>query len=151
MRWLTNFQTHNVGHQFLLIKSLPRLQAKYSSLTSTLILGVIWGFWHLPKYLAPGNTGSFGWMMVKVLADAVIYTWLYNNTNGSLLLTTIMHAAGNTAGIFLPMANTRSGEQMGVYVLVVVIEIIVAVLLAAVSGPKRLSKNEGTLDPGVVL
>jgi two-component system, NarL family, response regulator LiaR len=30
---------------------LPRLQAKHSTLISTLILGVIWGFWHLPKFL----------------------------------------------------------------------------------------------------
>jgi len=129
---------------------LPRLQAKHSALVSSLILGLIWGFWHLPKYMAPGNTASFGWMMVKVLADAMIYTWLYNNTKGSLLLTTIMHAAGNTAGVFLPMANTRSGEQMDVYVLIIVMEIIVVVLLASVSGTKRLSKNEGTFNPGAV-
>jgi membrane protease YdiL (CAAX protease family) len=130
---------------------LPRLQAKHSTVVSSLILGLIWGFWHLPKYMAPGNTGSFGWMMVKMLADAVIYTWLYNKTSGSLLLTTIMHTAGNTAGVFLPMANTRSGEQMDVYVLAVVIEIIFAFLFATVSGLKRLSKNEGTLDSGAVL
>ena len=77
---------------------LPRLQAKHSALVSSLILGVVWGFWHLPKYLAPGNTGSFALGMVKILADAVLYTWLYNNTKGSLLLVTFLHAAGNTGG-----------------------------------------------------
>lgn len=121
---------------------LPRLQAKHSALVSSLFLGVIWGFWHLPKYLAPGNTGSFGWMMLKVLADAVIYTWLYNNTYGSLLLTTIMHAAGNTADVFLPIANTQSGEHMDTYILIIIIEIIIAALVTTITGLAHLPRAE---------
>lgn len=64
---------------------LPRLQAKHGALTATLILGVVWGFWHLPKYLTHWNTASFAWLMVHIMAYAVLLTWLYNNTKGSLL------------------------------------------------------------------
>ena len=68
---------------------LPRLQAKHSALASSLILGLVWGFWHLPKYLAPDYSGSFALNMVKFLTEAILYTWLFNNTRGSLLLTTV--------------------------------------------------------------
>ena len=121
---------------------LPRLQAKHSALVASLILGVIWGLWHFPRYLAPGNTGPFGWFMVKVLADAILYTWVYNNTRGSLLLVTILHAAGNTAGAFLPMANSVSGENLGVLIFAIVIELVVAVAVTLYAGPARLSRTE---------
>lgn len=121
---------------------LPRLQAKHGAVAASLILGVVWGFWHLPKFLAPGNGASFGWFMLKILAEAVLYTWLYNSTRGSLLLTTIMHSAGNTAGIFLPMANTVSGENMSVLIIAVAIEVCVAVLVSIFAGPANLSRTE---------
>jgi membrane protease YdiL (CAAX protease family) len=116
---------------------LPRLQAQHSALVSSLIVGAIWGFWHLPRFLAPDNTGSFLLMIVKTLADAVIYTWLYNNTRGSLLLTTILHAAGNTAGVLLPMANTLSGANMEVYITAIVLLIIAAVTVTLRAKPAR--------------
>ena len=121
---------------------LPRLQAKYSALTSTLILGVIWGFWHLLKFLTHWNPLSFTWFMVHVLAFAVTLTWLYNGTKGSLLLVTIMHASSNTAGIFFPMANTGSSENMGAYIGYVLFEVLAAIIVVLVTGPARLSRTE---------
>jgi CAAX protease family protein len=121
---------------------LPRLQAKYSALTSTLILGVIWGFWHLPKYLSHWNTVSFAWFIVHAMAYAVILTWLYNNTQGSLLLVAISHASSNTAGVFMPMANTVSGENMSTYIIFVLLEVLTAIILVLATGTERLSRTE---------
>ncbi len=121
---------------------LPRLQARYSALTSTLILGVIWGFWHLPKYLSHWNTVSFAWFIVHAMAYAVILTWLYNNTKGSLLLVAISHASANTAGVFMPMANTVSSENMSAYIIFTLLEVITAVIIIIVTGVERLSRTE---------
>jgi membrane protease YdiL (CAAX protease family) len=121
---------------------LPRLQAKYSALTSTLILGVIWGVWHLPKYLTHWNTVSFLWFMAHVLAVSVLYTWLYNGTRGSLLLVTLFHASTNTAGVFMPMANTVSSENMSAYIIYVLLEVITAVIIIIVTGAEWLSRTE---------
>jgi membrane protease YdiL (CAAX protease family) len=117
------------------------LQAKHNALVSSLILGLIWGFWHLPKYLAPGSTGSFIAGMVKILAEAILYTWLYNNTKGSLLLATILHASGNTAGVFLPIANTVSGNNMNVLIIAIALEILAAVLVIRYSNIMSLSRK----------
>lgn len=121
---------------------LPRLQVKHNALVSSLIVGVIWGFWHFPKFLLPGNDSSFALFMVKTMADAILYTWLFNNTKGSLLLTTLFHASGNTAGVFLPIANTVIGSNLGALVLQVVLEIIAAVVVVRIAGPARLSRTE---------
>lgn len=120
---------------------LPRLQARHSALVAGLILGLFWGLWHLPKYLGSASGGAFGLGMVKVFGDAILYTWLYNNTRGSLLLATIFHAAGNTAASFLPMANTVSNRNTGALVIAVVLIWLAAGLATAVAGPAHLSKT----------
>lgn len=121
---------------------LPRLQARYNALISSLILGVIWGFWHFPKFLAPGNDSSFALFMVDTIAKAVLYTWIYNNTRGSLLLVTLFHAVGNTGGVFLPTGTTVSGENTNTFIIQIGLEIIAAVVVILYAGAERLSRSE---------
>ena len=121
---------------------LPRLQAKYGALTSALILGVIWGFWHLPKYLTHWDTVSFAWFMAHTTIVSVLYTWLYNGTKGSLLLVTLFHAASNATGVFMPMANTVSSGNMGAYIIFILLEMAAAIIIVIVTGPERLSRTE---------
>lgn len=121
---------------------LARLQGKHSAIVSSLFVGVIWAAWHIPKFLAPGNTSPFALFAVKILADAILYTWLYNNTRGSLLIVTIFHSAGNTAGVFLPVATTVAGANSGTSAIQVLLEILVVIGVVAAQGPGRLSRNE---------
>ena len=121
---------------------LPRLQAKYGALTSALILGVIWGFWHLPKFLTHWDTVSFASFMVHTTVASVLYTWLYNGTKGSLLLVTLFHAASNATGVFMPMANTVSSGNMGAYIIFILLEMSAAIIIVIATGPERLSRTE---------
>jgi membrane protease YdiL (CAAX protease family) len=121
---------------------LPRLQAKHSALTSTLILGIVWGFWHLPKFLSHFDAVAFAWFMLHILAFAVILTWLYNNTKGSLLIVATCHAISNTVGNFAPMASSVSSENMGSYIIYVLLEVIAAFVIIFIAGPTRLSRTE---------
>ena len=130
---------------------LPRLQAKHSALTASLILGVIWAFWHLPKYIAHFDVLAFGWAVVHFLAFAVILTWLYNNTNGSLLLVAVCHAMSNSVGMFMPMANTASNENIVSYIFYVLFEVIVAIAVTFVAGSANLSRAEMKQIQGVTM
>ena len=121
---------------------LPRLQAKYGSLSSALILGGIWGFWHLPKFLTHWDTVSFAWFMAHTMAASVLYAWLYNGTKGSLLLVTLFHAASNTVGVFFPMANTVSSGNMGAYIIFILLEVVTVIIIVIATGPERLSRTE---------
>src|SRR5215212_6754423 len=78
--------------------ALPRLQARRSALSASLILGVIWGFYHLPLYFtaqAFRPPSLFVPFLIGIIALSVIITWLYNNTGGSLLLVVVLHATFN--------------------------------------------------------
>ena len=85
---------------------------------------------------------TFAWFMVDVLAKAVLLTWMYNGTRGSLLLVTLFHASFNTAGVLLPVANTVSGGNMGASILIYLLEAIVAIMVVAATGSERLSRSE---------
>lgn len=121
---------------------LPRLQTRYSALLSSLIVGVIWSVWHLPKFYGTGSSGgrSFGWFTVFCLAAAVLYTWLYNNSHGSLLLVTLFHAANNTAGMFLPVSFAVPGGILSNRM--TVLYVIAAIVVAILTGSARLSRTE---------
>lgn len=121
---------------------LPRLQTKYNALISSLIVGVIWSIWHLPKFLGSGTSSghSVFWFTVFSLAISVLYTWLYNNTRGSLLLVVLFHAAQNTAGMFLPVsfaAPAGIAQNMEI-----VLFIIAAVIVTVASGTEHLSRTK---------
>jgi membrane protease YdiL (CAAX protease family) len=119
---------------------LPRLQWRQSALISSFILGVIWAAWHIPKFLVVGNPTPFGWYVGMTIARAILFTWVYNNTIGSLLMVTILHAAYNTAYVFLPLAPQVTGEPE-MFKIAVVIECVVAIIVVLVFGSENLSRR----------
>lgn len=70
--------------------ALPRLQARYSPLTANLILAGLVMSWHL-HYVFSGDLPLFA--LFGTLAATLLFGWLYNNTQGSLLLALLFHAA----------------------------------------------------------
>jgi membrane protease YdiL (CAAX protease family) len=84
--------------------ALPRLQSRYNALTSSLILGVIWCLWHLPLFFLPGASQQgipFPIYLLLVVTLSIYFTWLYNNTRGSLIITVLAHFSFNISGGFL--------------------------------------------------
>src|SRR5262245_54805780 len=79
--------------------ALPRLQARYGALGASLILGVLWAAWHLPNQFIEGLEFygyGFGAFALYVVAMTVLFTWLANQTRGSVLLAWLFHGAINT-------------------------------------------------------
>jgi membrane protease YdiL (CAAX protease family) len=84
--------------------ALPHLQRRYGAVGASLILGVLWGLWHLPLFMIPALDGSHDvganvmalvGFMVAIVAFTIIMTWVYNNTAGSLLIVMVLHSARN--------------------------------------------------------
>jgi membrane protease YdiL (CAAX protease family) len=74
--------------------ALPLLQRKLAPLWAGLVLGVIWGLWHLPAFLLSGtqqSEWSFTVFFAGCLAISVIATALFNQSHGSILLSAFFH------------------------------------------------------------
>lgn len=87
--------------------ALPRLASRFGFGGASVIVGVIWATWHLPLFFFPGadtNGQSFPVYFLQVTALSVAIAWLYVKTNGSLLLTMLMHSAGNQTKDMVPSA-----------------------------------------------
>ena len=118
--------------------ALPHLQVGLSALLASLILGVLWAFWHLPLMVV----GEVPWSdIVFVIAQTVVYTWLFNNSRGSVLLAMLMHAMNNTisGSFFGPMFSGADAVRQGW--LYAALWCAVAVVLVVVYGPQHLSRT----------
>jgi uncharacterized protein len=80
--------------------ALPRMQPLQGPLVGSIILGLLWGLWHLPEFFVPAwaetSGGSNLLAIVKfcifAIASAIVFTWVFNNTKGSVLMAVLVHA-----------------------------------------------------------
>jgi membrane protease YdiL (CAAX protease family) len=74
--------------------ALPRLLQRFSPFKASLILGVIWGIWHLPSFYVSAMVQA-GLSLPLFLLNAVCLSflacWLFMNTGGSVLITVLLH------------------------------------------------------------
>jgi len=77
---------------------LPNLQKKHSPFVSSIIVGILWGIWHLN--FTGGITG-FLLYTVTIIEMSILMTWLYNRTGGNLILMSLWHLTINIASHFL--------------------------------------------------
>ena len=80
--------------------ALGRLQQRISPIRATLMLGFVWGLWHIPVY------GPLAFPFIMMLA--FFYTYLYNKT-GSVLLPILLHAS------FTPASDNLALVPRGVH------------------------------------
>ncbi len=72
--------------------ALPRLQKRHGSFQASMILGVLWGLWHIPMFIASGMQWTPALLMlVSFLPGNLFFTWFYNRTNRSTLLAVLLH------------------------------------------------------------
>jgi membrane protease YdiL (CAAX protease family) len=128
--------------------ALPRMQARQSALAASLLLGVLWGLWHLPLAIAQGGPLTaaclvqFIFFLLHVIAYAVLFTWVYNNTKGSLFLLVLFHTVGDFAGWTILTPSTT----WIVPVLYDALLWVTVALVVVMAGAARLSRSS-TLAP----
>lgn len=118
---------------------LPRLQKKYNALMATTILTLFWAIWHLPQFFylfAPAI--AVGWA-VGLFAGAVVFTWIFNSTNGSILLVALFHGSFN----FVTAANINNNIPA---VLVSSVVMVWALFIIVHYKPKTLSIHKRVCD-----
>ena len=125
--------------------AIPRLRLRYSSLTTGLIVGVLWGVWHFPVNFWSSGSPS-GALSLDLLLHSVIFSvgilpayrvlmvWVYDHT-GSLLVAAIMHmslTAGNV--ILVPLAPAGMTGPAWSLVMAAAMWVVVAAVAVANRG-----------------
>ncbi|MGB5336444.1 MAG: CPBP family intramembrane glutamic endopeptidase, partial [Woeseiaceae bacterium] len=78
--------------------ALPLLQRRFAPIWSALILGLVWGLWHLPAFFLSGTPqSSWGFMpfFIGSVCLSVILTPMFNASRGSILLAVLYHFQAN--------------------------------------------------------
>ena len=81
------------------------LQDKIGVLPASLVIGVIWGIWHLPLWFMAGDLHSaysFLAFVMMTTSISIMYAWLYNSSGKKLIIVMFFHAMNNTAAPLLP-------------------------------------------------
>ena len=98
--------------------ALPRMASRMGFAGASVVLGLIWALWHLPIFFMPGADKygqSFPVWALGVTALSVAIAWLYVHTNGSLLLTMLMHSAINQSIGIVSDASPKPGNPFTIH------------------------------------
>jgi uncharacterized protein len=121
--------------------ALPRLQAKYNAFTASLILGTLWGLWHIPLVFIPGSfqsTVPFIGFVLSAIATSVLMTWLFNHSKGSVLVAAVFHGATDAAIAF---SGVLTGDLRLFWIFIILQWAAVAVIVIT-QGAAHLSRAD---------
>lgn len=138
--WLLNAYPEEYGWRGY---ALPQLLKIFTPLTASLILGVIWGLWHLPLHFIPGTTQyviPFWQFFLQTVLLSILYTWLHKGTGGSVFIAALFHAFGNITGAAIPYWTTNWGRWISFG-----IQLVIALAVVLFSRLFKSNRKEGPL------
>ena len=120
---------------------LPRLMKRLNVLYSSIILGLIWGFWHFPAYLI--GTGvplemDFPVFLLWVVLGTLFISWIYYYT-GSVLTSILAHISANSAFNYLHILPEFTGSMDTFWLLI--LYLLVFMLIVYYVGRRDLMKG----------
>lgn len=112
----------------------PALQRKMSALKAAVIVGVAWGYWHLPFFINLFflDSGSIGEAALSVamtpffsIAASILLAWLLNSTSGSIFVCMLMHAVNNSAWrLFNHAEDAGEWVRIGAWLLAIAVIVV---------------------------
>jgi uncharacterized protein len=134
--------------------ALTKMQPLYGPIKSSLILGFLHSLWHLPIFFitsgpvafGPFNLMAFAQNTLSIMLITIIWTWVFNGAEGSILIAVLMHAAFNATGGLLP-AIPETALQTATVVGLVVNIVLVALVIVLTKGRLGYEKNPSLATP----
>ena len=120
--------------------ALPRLQERFGITKATLILGIIWGVFHLPLFLMKGGHPAgypFPLYLLMTFAMTFTFTWVFNNTYGSLLLVHLLHQSINAWAEAIAFYPRATGSLVGMIIAIVLLSVVAIAIVLTRFGPTK--------------
>lgn len=109
------------------------LQEKIGVIPASLVIGVIWGIWHLPLWFMAGDMHSaysFLAFVMMTTSISLIYSWLYNASGKKLIVVLFFHAMNNTAAPLVPFLHGIEGKPETAYWIYAAVNVIFGLIFA---------------------
>lgn len=120
--------------------ALPALAVLLNWRVASVLLGLIWGLWHLPLFFmanTPQEHMPIFLFIVSTTAQSVMFAWLFVNTGGSVIPALVMHTSVNAWMNIIPVLPTHGSLQP--LMLMTAIQAIIALALLLLALPGRAS------------
>ena len=111
------------------------LQEKIGLIPASLVIGVIWGVWHLPLWFMAGDLHSaysFLAFVIMTTSISIMYSWLYNSSGKKLIVVMFFHAMNNTAAPLLPFLHGIEGKPESAYWIYAAVNLVFGIIFAYV-------------------
>jgi uncharacterized protein len=110
--------------------AMPALTGKLGWRSASLIVGAVWGLWHLPLFFLASSAQShmpIPLFLLNILAGSVVFGWLFERTEQSVLPALVLHTSLNAwAGI---LGIVPVGKAGGSYAVVTGLLVLIALAL----------------------
>ncbi|MGH8429421.1 MAG: lysostaphin resistance A-like protein, partial [Solimonas sp.] len=113
--------------------ALPRLVAGRTALAASLVLGLLHAVWHLPLFgIEYDLQNGIPWA-ISVVCVAIVITWIWLHTGGSLLLPMLLHTSNNTIAFFWGMF--AGADQLRLWWIWCALWVATTAIVVAATGP----------------
>jgi len=109
------------------------LQERFGVVPASLLIGVVWGFWHLPLWAMPGDghsTYPYIAFLIMTTSISIVYGWLFNASGKKLIIVIFFHAMSNTAAPLLPFLHMEDGKPESAYWVYAGVNVVVGIIFA---------------------
>ena len=123
------------------------LQEKIGVIPASLVIGIIWGTWHLPLWFMAGDLHSaysFLAFVMMTTSISLVYAWLYNSGEKKLVVVMFFHAMNNTAAPLLPFLHGIEGKPESAYWIYAAVNVVFGIIFAFILVKKSKSTQEET-------
>jgi membrane protease YdiL (CAAX protease family) len=116
--------------------AMDRLQDRWSALTASIAVGIVWAAWHCVPFIQMDRTPT--WIAcqgLSIVVARILTVWIYNNTGKSLFAAILFHAMNNVATVLLPSYGWQYDPAVGL-----IITVVAAAVITFLWGPETLAR-----------
>lgn len=88
---------------------MPRLESRLRPLAASLVLGALWGLWHVPLLHVPGEADHglpFVAFLLLIVPTRVLMSTVVHASRGGVLVAAVFHAAFNATLLYVGVVGT---------------------------------------------
>ncbi len=121
---------------------LELLQRRWNAFTSSIVVGLAWAAWHIPLRIVQKVHGFELFIsLFMIFLLSFLFTWIYNNSNRSILSVMIAHGMVNFSTYILGSASNGQPLPIGLNVFITLFHLVFTIIIIWVYKPDTFTRK----------